>query len=218
MHIQDHILSNLPVLGLKDSMKEVLKFFRETTYSHVGIKDNDRFLGVIGQNDLSSINGDKSIDDYRYNLESFYALSNTTWLEVLEIFAKNDANLVPLLNDDHQIIGYYHLGDILDAFTSIPFFTNPGSILVVAKGPTDYSFSEITQIVESNNGKLHGVFITDSRSDIVQITLKIEANNLSDIIHTFRRYNYNILYGNDNDEFLEDLKKRSDYLDKYLNV
>ncbi|HDZ13953.1 MAG TPA: acetoin utilization protein acuB, partial [Pricia sp.] len=38
------------------------------------------------------------------------------------------------------------------------------------------------------------------------------------IIQTFRRYNYNILFGNHDDQFLEDLKERSNYLEKYLNV
>ncbi|HAI37875.1 MAG TPA: acetoin utilization protein acuB, partial [Maribacter sp.] len=74
------------------------------------------------------------------------------------------------------------------------------------------------QIVESNNAKLIGGFITDTQNDIVQVTLKITANNYNKVVQTFRRYNYHILFGNSDDEFLEDLKKRSDYLDKYLNV
>ena len=39
-----------------------------------------------------------------------------------------------------------------------------------------------------------------------------------DILQTFRRYNYTVIFGNADDQFLEDLKERSDYLDKYLNV
>ena len=47
---------------------------------------------------------------------------------------------------------------------------------------------------------------------------KITAENLNEITQTFRRYNYTILYGNADDLFMEDLKQRSNYLDKYLNV
>ncbi|MDP5061135.1 MAG: acetoin utilization protein acuB, partial [Maribacter sp.] len=100
----------------------------------------------------------------------------------------------------------------------MPFFTDPGSILVVATGVKDYSFSQIAQIVESNNAKLYGGFISDTQNDIIQVTLKITANNYNKVVQTFRRYNYNIIFGNSDDEFLEDLKNRSDYLEKYLNV
>jgi hypothetical protein len=110
------------------------------------------------------------------------------------------------------------LNDIVRVFIHTPFFTEPGGILVIAKGIKDYSFSEISQIVESNNTKIIGAFITDIRNDIIQVTLKISATNLNEVIQTFRRYNYTILFGNNDDQFLEDLKERSDYLDKYLNV
>ena len=56
------------------------------------------------------------------------------------------------------------------------------------------------------------------KNDVVQVTIKIGATEINDIIQTFRRYNYTILFGNTDDQFLENLKQRSDYLDKYLNV
>jgi hypothetical protein len=37
-----------------------------------------------------------------------------------------------------------------------PHLQEPGGIIVVRKGVLDYSMSQITQIVESNNGKLLG--------------------------------------------------------------
>jgi hypothetical protein len=103
-------------------------------------------------------------------------------------------------------------------FIDIPFFTDPGNILVVARGIQDYSFSEIAQIVESNNAKMIGAFITDVQNDVVQVTIKISTVNFNEVIQTFRRYNYHILFGTSDDQFLEGLKQRSDYLDKYLNV
>ena len=38
------------------------------------------------------------------------------------------------------------------------------------------------------------------------------------IVQTFRRYNYNIISNHEEDKFLEDLKDRSKYLDRYLNI
>ena len=218
MHIQTHIITDLPVFDIHDSLKKVIRFFKENTSSHVSITENGIFLGVLSENDFDTFEKDKKIEDYRYNLETFLVHNDRNWLDVVETFARNEANLLAVLDDQNKIIGHYELSDIVGAFIDTPFFTEPGGILVVAKGANDYSFSEVAQIVESNNTKIIGAFITDIRNDVVQITLKIGSSNLNDVVQTFRRYNYNILLGNKDDQFLEDLKQRSDYLDKYLNV
>ena len=52
----------------------------------------------------------------------------------------------------------------------------------------------------------------------MQITLKIASGSVNEIIQTFRRYGYSIISENQEDSYLEGLKERSDYLDKYLNI
>ncbi|MDL5513186.1 CBS domain-containing protein [Arenibacter sp. M-2] len=218
MNIQNNIIATLPIFKVGDTLKKVIKFFNESTYSHVAVMEGNVFIGVLDENDLDNYEKDKKIEDYRYNLETFFVRKETSWLDVLEIFSKNEANLLPVLDDNGLVVGYYDLIDIVDEFIDTPFFTEPGGILVLAKGLKDYSFSEIAQIVESNNVRLIGGFITDIRNDVIQITIKIGTTHLNEIIQSFRRYNYTILYGNNDDQFIEDLKQRSDYLDKYLNV
>ena len=218
MHIQEHIITTIPVFEIKDTFEKVLDFFQDTTYSHVAIVEEGRFLGVFSENDAEALLPDTKIEEFRYELQSFFVRGETNWLDILEAFARNEANLLPILNEKEEVVGYYDLTDIVTVFIDTPFFTDPGSILVVATGIKDYSFSQIAQIVESNNAKLLGGFITDTQNDIIQVTLKITTDNYNKVVQTFRRYNYHILFGNSDDQFLEDLKERSDYLDKYLNV
>lgn len=218
MNIQSRLISTIPVFKLEDSMKKVVRFFKGTTYSHIAITEDDKFIGVIAENDMTDFDTTKTINDFRYNLESFFVRNETSWLDVLESFARNEANIIPVVDENARVMGYYDLNDVVAVFIDTPFFTEPGGILVVAKGVKDYSFSEIAQIVESNNTKLLGGFITDIKNDVIHITVKIGTTNLNEVIQTFRRYNYTIIFGNNDDQFLEDLKQRSDYLDKYLNV
>ncbi len=208
----------MPTFGITDALDEVITFFEDTMYSHIAVMDNGMYLGMLSENDQDCFEEGKTIEDFRFQLESFHVTKETLWLDVLEVFARNEANLVPVLDDAQRFVGYYDLNDIVALFIGTPFFTEPGGILVVSKGVRDYAMSEIAQIVETNNGKLLGAFITESENDLVQVTLKIANANLNEVIQTFRRYSYNILFGNNDDQFLEDLKQRSDYLDKYLNV
>jgi hypothetical protein len=78
--------------------------------------------------------------------------------------------------------------------------------------------SQITQIIESNNGRVLGVFISDVQNDSVVITVKIAIGPMNDIIQTFRRYNYEIVSEHHEDQYLNNLKERSDYLNRFLNI
>jgi len=199
MHIQEHIISNITVFKITDSAEKVLEFFQANSYSHVAVEEDGRFLGMFSENDAETLVPQTKLEDFRYELEGFFVRSETNWLDVLEAFARNEANLLPIVSENGKVNGYYDLADIVSVFIDTPFFTDPGSILVVATGINDYSFSEIAQIVESNNARLIGGFITDSQNDVIQVTLKITTNNYNKVVQTFRRYNYHIclLYTSD---------------------
>lgn len=218
MQIQSQIISTVPIFEVSETLKEVIQFFEETTFSHVAVTENGIFIGLLSENDLACFEPKKKIENFRFELETFFVTKETAWLDVLEMFSRNETNILPVLDKDEIIVGYYDLEDIVSVFINTPFFREPGGILVVSIGIKDYSFSEIAQIVEGNNARLLGAFITDSQNDIVEITLKVGSENLNEVAQTFRRYNYNIVFGNSDDQFLEDLKQRSDYLEKYLNV
>ncbi len=218
INIQDHILFTLPVFQIGGTLDAVITFFEETTFSHVAVIEGGAFLGLLSENDLGCFEPETSIEEFRHQLETFSVTNETLWLDVLEEFARNEANILPVLDDANRVLGYYDLTDIVALFIATPFFTEPGGILIISKGIKDYSMSEISQIVESNNSRLLGAFITDNQNDLIQVTLKVNGTNLNEVIQTFRRYGYTILSGTNDDQFMEDLKERSDYLDKYLNV
>ena len=192
--------------------------FNQLTYSHIPIEKDGIYLGCIPETDAHCFESKKLISDCSYTAEGFFVRDTTNWLDVLEKFAQNDSNIMPVLSLENKYLGYYELKDIINLFNDTPFFSELGGILIVEKGIQDYSFSEISQIVESNNAKLLGAFISKIENDVAQITLKIGNTSLNDVTQTFRRYSYNIIAGHEDDTYLKGLKDRSKYLDKYLNI
>ncbi|AUP78854.1 CBS domain-containing protein [Flavivirga eckloniae] len=219
MKLSEYIINDIKPLNSNGKISDLQLLFNQLTYSHIPIKDeNDVFLGTFFETDAHCFESDKHISDYLYSIEDFFVRDNTLWLDVLEAFAQNSANIMPVLDQKNNYLGYYELNDIISLFNESPFFFEPGGVLVVEKGINDYSFSEISQIVESNNGKLLGAFISKIKNDVVQVTVKIGNTGLNEIIQTFRRYGYNIASGHEEDSYIESLKDRSDYLNKYLNM
>lgn len=218
MQLQDFVINDIKPLETTDKISDLQMLFNQLTYSHIPIKNNGIYMGCISETDAHCFDGAKSISDCNYTIEGFFVRPTTNWLDVLEAFAQNDSNIMPILDKNNTYLGYYELNDIIHLFNETPFFSEPGGILIVEKGINDYSFSEISQIVESNDAKLLGAFISKMESDLVRITIKIGNASLNDVIQTFRRYSYNIISGHEEDSYIESLKERSQYLDKYLNM
>lgn len=219
MKLSEFIINDIKPLENSSKISDLQELFNQLTFSHIPVKDNNgNYLGCFSETDAHCFDSDKPTSEYLYALEDFYVRNNTVWLDVLEAFSINSANIMPVLNEQNKYLGYYELNDVISLFSESPFFSEAGGILVIEKSINDYSFSEISQIVESNDGKLLGAFISKMNTDLVQVTLKIGNTGLNEVIQTFRRYSYNIVSGHEEDSYIESLKERSDYLNKYLNM
>ncbi|UGU14817.1 CBS domain-containing protein [Sinomicrobium kalidii] len=218
MEINSLISYDVAPVSPDKTMKQVQELFFELTNTHLPVVREGHLVGNISEEDIAGFDLEKKVSDYLYALDVFFVNEVTNWLEVLEEFARNNANIMPVLDREGRYVGYYELTDVMGLFRETPFFNEPGGILIVEKGNTDYTFSEISQIVESDNGKLLGAFISRNEGDLVQITLKVGNTGLNSIIQSFRRYGYNIITGNEDDTYMENLKERSNYLRKFLNI
>lgn len=216
--IKDYITNDIKALNTTDTIEKVQDKLFDASFSHFPVLDSGTYMGCISIVDLESFDDDKLVNDYRYTLEGFYVRDTTIWLDVLEVFAKNHTNLVPVLDDVNTYLGYYEIEDIIKFFHETPFLKEAGGIIVVEKPILEYTMSEVAQIVESNNGKLLGLFISESTVDHVQVTIKISVGAMNEIIQTFRRYNFEIISEHQEDLYINNLKERSDYLNKYLSI
>lgn len=216
--ITDFITNDYKAIDSEATIATVQDFFDELNFSHFPVVDEGIYIGSIASEDSETFDSFKKVFDYRYSLEGFFAREKMIWLDVLEVFAKNKSNLVPVLNENNTYLGYYEIKDVLNFFHETPFLQESGGIIVVQKKTIEYSMGEITQIIESNNGKILGLFVSESDFKNTQVTIKISLGVMNEIIQSFRRYNYEIISEHFEDNYINTLKERSDYLDKYLNI
>jgi len=218
MNLSQFIINDIKPINSGSKCRELQILFNQFTYSHIPVENEGIYVGCLSDTDAYCFDAEKTINEYKYALSGFFVRQSTNWLDVLEAFAQNSTNIMPVLNDKNQYLGYYEINDIINLFGETPFFSEPGGIVIVEKGLNDFSFSEVSQLVESNDGKILGCFISKIENDVAQITIKIGNTGLNDIIQSFRRYSYNIVSGHEGDTYMENLKDRSDYLNKYLNI
>jgi len=197
---------------------DALDFFQELDYTHFPVLEEGIFIGCANAEDLETYQETKKLIDYKYNLEPFFIRQDACWLDVLENFAQNNSNITPVLNTENKYIGFYQLEDVVNFLTNTPFIKEQGGIIIIKKEIKDYSFTQISQIIEENNAKILGFFISNTDLEFVEITIKISSTSLNAIIQSFRRFNYEIVSEHQEDNYIQNLKERSEYLEKYLNI
>ncbi len=219
MKITDYILKEIKALSLQNKVKNALKLCKNLPITHIPIVENGYLKGCFLESDIQTIDDkNKELKEFSYLLQHFYTDENASILTLLKLFADYDCNIIPVLNQQKKYMGYYELSDILDVFANSPFLANESETLLVEKNKTDVSMSEVTQIIEANNATLLGLYISNEKSDTIQISVTIFTNEMNELIQTFRRYDYHVITDHEDDVYLDDLKNRSDYLQKYLNM
>jgi predicted transcriptional regulator len=216
--ISNFITNDYKAIQVEETIADAQDFFEEINFSHFPVLDDTVYIGSIAKDDLETFDSDKKISDYKYALEGFFARKNMIWLDVLEVFAKNHTNVVPVLDDENKYLGFYEMEEIIKIFNETPFMKEKGAVIIVRKGILDYSMSQISQIVESNNGKILGVFVSDTDASTIEITIKISLGDTNEIVQSFRRYEYEIVSTHQEDDYMNVLKERSEYLEKYLSI
>ena len=216
--ITDYINNDFKAIKSSDSIESVMDFFEESRFSHFPVVEEGVYIGCISSEEVETYDLSKKISDYSYSLKGFYVRTNLFWIDVLEVFSRNNTTVIPVLDDENNYVGYYEITEVIRNFYDTPFVKDFGGVIIVEKSILDFTMSQVVQIVESNGGKILGLYVSNTTPDKVQVTIKIVLGGMNEILQSFRRYEYDIISEHKEDIFLNDLKDRSAYLDKYLNI
>jgi CBS domain-containing protein len=211
----------VPALKTSDTGFQALTWMDVFRISHLPIVNNSEFLGLISDKDIYNLNmADEPIGNHNLSLFSPFVYENQHIYEVIELVSRLKLSAVPVLDHNNNYLGIITLNELIDRFAELPALKHPGGILVLELNVNDYSLSQISQIVESNDAKILSLYISSSEdSTKMDVILKINRTDLSSIIQTFERYDYTIkasyLKDNETDSLI---KNRYELFMRYLNV
>lgn len=216
MFIKDYISKDFPCFNLTDSIESARDMLEAFGYSHIFIKKSNRFHGAIAEDFLYE--GDGTLKDLEHQIERFAILEDNNIMDSIRLFYTFNANVIPVINKNEKYLGYISCEDIFQDLSKYPLFSESGAILTVEVPSRKYSMTEIANIVESNNSKFYGAFISFMSDDAIHVTIKISNENLSSIDETFDRYDYRIVqkyYSDDKSDLFQD---RFGFFQKFIEI
>jgi acetoin utilization protein AcuB len=221
MLAKDLISDVVPALKTSDSGQKALYWMDIFRISHLPIVNNEDFLGLISDKDIYDNNmAEEPIGNHSLSLFSPYVTTDQHVYEVMEVASELQLTLIPVLDNENRYQGVITLNDLLYYFADVSALKQPGGIIVLELNSNDYSLTQIAQIVESNDAKILSSYITSShQSTKMEVTLKINRKDLTTIVQTFMRYNYEIKASFMDENDLNSLyENRYESFMKYLSI
>jgi len=186
--------------------------------SHLPVVEKGIYRGMIRCDDLSGIeNKDDILQNHTDLLEKIYMSDKMNWTEILAVMMRNETNVLGTLDLSGKYIGIRLLDDILNLLTEKSFVNEKGYLLVISKLTADFSISQIAQIIESEGSNILGILVNETGQN-TEIEVKIQTDDINEIIQTFRRYDYHIISQMEEDLHLQELKEHADFLKRYLEM
>lgn len=216
----DLITYDIPPLVHTDTGEKALIWMDEFKVSHLPVLKNGNFVGLVSETHiLDKMNVSENLDVLFQHLPRPFVFSNAHLFEILSKISEFKISVIPILDEHEQYLGCTSIFELMTSIANTSSMKEKGGILVLEVNEFDYSMAQIGQIVESNDAKiLSSNILSDASSTKLDITLKINQEDLTSIIRTFERYDYVVKASFQNGAGTEDLQWRYDVLMNYLNL
>lgn len=220
MVAQELISYHIPSISCGDEGEKALGIMDENRVSHIAVVDGGEYHGLISDNDIYDLDDSFApLNKVKPNLIRPFVYSYSHLYEIIAIVNEFNLSVIPVLDDQDQYLGVIALQELSKAFVQMTNANEPGGVLILGLNVRDYSMSQVAQIIESENAKILSSYVaTEEESLKMDLVLKINKSDLSTIIASFDRYNYEIKASFHQSMHDEDLERRYQQFIKYINI
>jgi acetoin utilization protein AcuB len=210
----------LPYLHLSDKVYQALELMNENHVEHLPIVDGEKYVGVISEDDLSQAENEHStLEEFKQAISNPSVKDDEHVLKAIQVAVQNGLTVVPIVGEDNELVGVVTYADLLKYSSEFMSLNEPGGLIVLEMESKDYSFNEVSRLIESNDAQIKQLNTNvDPETGLMEVTIKINKTEISDIVASFQRHEYNVKYYFGEEFFENELRTNYDNLMNYLKI
>ena len=220
MYAHELISDAIPPVRSTDSIQKIIDRMAEFRVNHLPLVDDNQYIGLISDFDLLDVH-DHSLLAGQLILSLYrpFVSEGQHIYDVIRIFFEQKLSLVPVLDSNMNYKGSISINAIIEHLATVTSAKDPGGIIVLEVDNRNNSLSHIAQIVESDNAQILSSFVKSfPDSTRLEITLKLNRNEISSIIASFLRYDYHVKATFNDSKSDDGTSDRYDQLMNYLDI
>jgi acetoin utilization protein AcuB len=219
MRVDEHILNDFNALDITERVADLLLSMEELKISHLPIMHEGQYLGLISEDDLLDVeNTDDNLEKHLKFLKPYSISAEDHLYAAIKIISEGNLSCLPVLDEEKRYIGYLSPQELIFNLGRQVSYKESGSVIVVRVAIRDYYISKISQIVESEDALILGLQLSQDGNDFIRVALKINQQDLSRIVKSFERFEYDVVEVYHQALFDEDDSDPFEALIKYINI
>jgi len=213
------ISASIPTLNLKDPVLQVLDLMSEFHVKQLPVVEEDKYMGLVFEDDLMNLEDSITLETISNHFSRVAVQANTHFIESIQTVNDYNLSIVPVVDKESEFVGVITAIDLLKQLGKITGSSEPGGLIVLELEQRNFSFAEISKLVETNDAQITQLnTYWDTNTDSFLVTLKINKFEISDIIATFQRYEYQVKYYFGEELYENELRDNYDHLMNYLSI
>jgi predicted transcriptional regulator len=218
MLTRDLISNSIPYLHKDDKVFHALQLMNDYHVAHLPVVENENYLGIVSEEQLLQSDEENTIKELQVTDGTTSVQANDHFLKAIQTAVVNKLSIVPVV-EEKLLVGIVTYNDLLKNASDFMSLNQPGALIVLEMESRNYSFTEINRIVESNDAQITQLnTFTDPETGTMQVTIRLSKLEVSDIISTFQRYEYNVKYYFGEELYENELRTNYDNLMNYLKI
>lgn len=216
----DLITDEIPPLKVSDTVEMALDWMEQFKVSHLAVVKDRELIGLVSETDLLDYEQpDEEIGRSRVSLMKPAIFQHQHAYDVVRLMSSLNLTLIPVIDEKEMYTGCVTLKGIVHNLSNMMSVQNPGGVIVLEMNQNDYSLTQISSIIESNDTKILSLHVSSNpESTKVEVTIKVNREDLRAILQTFYRYNYEIKASFQREEYNRGLDDRLNQFLHYINI
>lgn len=188
--------------------------------AHLPVILDDKLLGTISEDSLLNADSENMQLNLLQSSFSGAAVQGVNHiLETIHVLNEFNLTLIAVINPDSDYLGSITSIELLKNTGKLVGAGEPGAIVVLELDKVNFSFAEISKLVETNDAQITQLnTYFDAITSTFYITLRINKLEISDIIATFQRYEYKVKYYFGEENYDNELRSNYNHLMNYLSI
>lgn len=219
MLAQQLITSHYPALNLYDKVSLALQFMDDFDVQHLPVVAEDKFFGLISKHDLLDASEESVLEELAHDFILKSVKGSEHFFSALKLASLLSISLVPVVSETGELLGSIPENQLIKAASKFLGTEEPGAVIVLEMERKNYSFGEISRLVETNDAYITQFNTThEIETGLLLVTIKVNKLEVSDIIATFQRYEYSIRYFIGEEDYENEIRYNYDHLMSYLKM
>lgn len=216
----DLITEDIPPLKVTDTVEMALDWMEQFKVSHLPVVNDRKLVGLVSETDLLDYEKpDEQINVSKLSLLRPAVHDYQHTYDLVKLMSGLNLTLIPVTDDKDNYKGCITLKGLVQNLSNMISVQNPGGVIVLEMHQTDYSVTQIGSIVEGNDAKILSLHVSSPpESTTIEVTIKVNRENLAPIIQTFNRYNYTVKATFNHQDYKDGLDDRLREFLHFLNI